>query len=169
MQNKRNIRMLAHLSILITTEIILSRFFSLTTPVVKIGFAFVPLALCGIMYGPFWTGVVAVVADLIGAGLFPSGVFFPGFTLSAGLSGIAYGVFLHGKNYSWKNLIILVLIQRIVIGLVLTTYWLTFLTSMPFETLLAARVLQVFILVPVQLVVLRIITQKIHAFSFCYE
>ena len=41
---------------------------------------------------------VGAVSDLIGATLFPFGAFFPGFTVTAGLVGLIYGLFLHQKG-----------------------------------------------------------------------
>ena len=161
MKIKHNTRMLVHLSILLTIEIVLSRFFSISTPIVKISFAFVPLALCGILYGPVWAGVLWGLADLLGANLFPVGMYFPGFTLSGTLSGVVYGLFLYKRHCPLGNIAVLVFIQRIVIGLGLSTYWLTFLTDVPFTVLFTTRILQAVILIPLQIVVLRAITEKI--------
>ena len=169
MKTKHNTRMLVHLSILLAVEIILSRFFSISTPILKIGFAFVPLAICGILYGPVWAGVIGGLADLLGANLFPVGMYFPGFTISGALSGVVYGLFLHKKTCKWGNIIALVFIQRAVIGLCLSTYWLTFLTEVPFMVLLTTRILQAVLLMPLQIVMLRAITQKIHASSLSIE
>ncbi|MCH3913775.1 MAG: folate family ECF transporter S component [Acidaminococcaceae bacterium] len=161
MKIKHNTRMLVHLSILLTIEIVLSRFFSISTPIVKISFAFVPLALCGILYGPVWAGVLGGLADLLGANLFPVGMYFPGFTLSGALSGVVYGLFLYKRHCPLGNIAVLVFLQRIVIGLGLSTYWLTFLTDVPFTVLFTTRILQAIILIPLQIVVLRAITEKI--------
>ena len=161
MKIKHNTRMLVHLSILLTIEIVLSRFFSISTPIVKISFAFVPLALCGILYGPVWAGVLGGLADLLGANLFPVGMYFPGFTLSGALSGVVYGLFLYKRRCPLGNIAVLVFLQRIVIGLGLSTYWLTFLTDVPFTVLFTTRILQAIILIPLQIVVLRAITEKI--------
>ncbi len=160
-----NTRIIVHLSILMAIEIVLSRFFSISTPIVKIGFAFVPLAICGLLYGPVWAGVVGALADILGANLFPVGMYFPGFTISSALSGVVYGLFLHKKHCSWRHIILLVLVQRMIIGLCLSTYWLTFLTKLPFMVLFSTRILQALVLIPIQIVMLRVITQKIHASS----
>ena len=168
--NKNKITIMINLALFITIEVILSRFLSISTPIVKIGFVFIPLALCGMLYGPVCAGAVGALSDIIGANLFPMGMYFPGFTISGALSGVMYGLFLHGKrNCTWSNLIILVLIQRLFLGLGLSTYWLTILTDIPFSVLIAARVLQTVILIPLQIGVLRTITQKIPLFSFSVE
>lgn len=166
---KKPTKMLVRISILLAIEIILSRFFSISTPILKIGFAFVPLAICGIFYGPIWAGVVGGLADLLGANLFPVGIYFPGFTISGTLSGIVYGLFLHKRPWTWTNIVILVFIQRIVIGLFLSTYWLTFLTKLPFTVLFTTRILQALLLIPIQIFMLRIITQRIRTSALSLE
>ena len=68
-------------AILLALLIILSRFLSVKTPILKISFSFVPTMLCAIWLGPKWTVLVNVLGDLIGATLFPSGAFFIGYTI----------------------------------------------------------------------------------------
>ncbi len=155
-------RTLAHVAILVTIEIVLSRFLSISTPVVKIGFAFVPVVICAMLYGPFWAGVVGGVSDVIGAILFPIGMYFPGFTISSILSGVVYGVFLHKGKCSWPKLITMVLINRICIGLFLSTYWFTVLTKLPFLVLLSSRAIQAVVLIPVQLLVIKLLDTKLR-------
>ena len=155
-------RTLAHVAILVTIEIVLSRFLSISTPVVKIGFAFVPVVICAMLYGPFWAGVVGGLSDIIGAILFPIGMYFPGFTLSSILSGLIYGLFLYKGPCSWPKLLTMVLINRICIGLLLSTYWFTILTKLPFLVLLSSRAIQAVVLIPVQLIVIKLLDTKLR-------
>ena len=64
---KVNPRTIAQLAILVALEVVLSRFLSINLWSNKIGFAFVPIAVTAMLYGPVTTGVTAAVADLIGA------------------------------------------------------------------------------------------------------
>ncbi len=81
-------------ALLAALEIVLSRFLSISAWNTKIGFAFVPVALAALLLGPLNAGIVAALADFLGALLFPVGPYFPGFTLTAFLMGLCYGVFL---------------------------------------------------------------------------
>ena len=49
---KLDARTMALMSLLIACEIVLSRFCSVNTHGVKLGFSFIPAALCGIILGP---------------------------------------------------------------------------------------------------------------------
>lgn len=74
---KSNIRTITHVAALIAIEIVLSRFCSIATPIVKIGFGFVPVAVCAMLYGPVWAGAAGGLGDFIGAILFPIGGYSP--------------------------------------------------------------------------------------------
>ena len=65
-------------ALLMALEIILTRFLSINTPIVRIGFGFVPVSLTAIMYGSLWAGAAYAIADVIGALLFPIAGYFPG-------------------------------------------------------------------------------------------
>lgn len=152
---------LVHVALFIALEIILSRFCSIQTPIAKIGFAFVPVALCGMLYGPVWAGILGGISDMLGAILFPfGGNYFPGFTISAILAGATYGVFLHKKEQSIYNLCIALFINRFMISLGLSTFWLTIITRVPYRLLLIARITQNILLFCVELAILRTIQIK---------
>lgn len=155
-------RTLVQVALLLTLEIVLSRFLSISTPLVKIGFAFIPVVICAMAYGPVWAGIMAALGDLIGAILFPIGIYFPGFTLSSGLCGVVYGLFLYKRTSSWPSLLIMLLIIRVVINLGLSTYWLTVLTGMPFMVLASTRIVQAIVLIPLQLIVIRALEMKLR-------
>lgn len=158
---KLDIRKIAYLSLLIALQIILSRFLSITTPISKIGFSFVPLALCGMLYGPLTAGVVAAISDFLGAILFPSGAFFPGFTLTAFLTGVVFGCFLYKeKSGKWLNIIMSVFINCIILGLLMNTFWISILYTTNYFSLFMTRVLQYMVLIPVQVCVLRIVSSR---------
>ncbi|WP_051531041.1 folate family ECF transporter S component [Clostridiisalibacter paucivorans] len=84
-------------SLLTGISIILTRFFSVIVPLVglpalRIGFGSIPIMISGILFGPIAGGLTGIVADLLGVIINPQGAFFPGFTLSAALTGIIPGV-----------------------------------------------------------------------------
>jgi ECF transporter S component (folate family) len=161
MQNKVNIKILANVALLIALEVVLSRFLSISTPIVKIGFSFVPIAFCAIMYGPVWAGVAAALGDIIGATLFPIGAFFPGFTLSAALTGVVFGLFLYNRKGNWAQLVGAVSINCIGISLLLSTFWLTIITGTSFWVLLPTRIVQNLIMIPAEFIVLRLLQKPV--------
>lgn len=152
---------MTHIALLIAVEIVLSRFCSINTPIVRIGFGFIPIAMIGMMHGPLWAGGAAAMADFIGLMLFPTGAYFPGFTLTAFLTGVTYGLLLHRKN-NWRRIILAVGIISLVLNLCLDTLWLYIITGQGYMALLPTRILKCMIMTPVQIVVIRLISSRLY-------
>lgn len=139
--------------LLIALQMILSRFCSISAWNIKIGFGFVPIVLAAILYGPVSAGVVGGLSDFLGAILFPIGPYFPGFTLTAVLTGIVYGIFLHGKNRSAGHILFSVTIVQLGLSLLLNSWWISILYDSPYVPLLATRIIQCAVLAPIEFIV----------------
>ncbi|MBB6217318.1 ECF transporter S component (folate family) [Anaerosolibacter carboniphilus] len=153
-----NVRKMVFLSLFIALEVVLTRFLSVQTPIVRIGFTFLPIAISSMMFGPIFGGVAAALADIIGMMVFPSGgAYFPGFTLTAFLSGVIYGVVLYKKPKNLVRISISAIIVSIVINLGLDTVWLMILTGKGFIALLPARIIKCLVMIPIQIPMIHIV------------
>ena len=151
-------RMLAMLGVLLALDIVLTRFLSITAWNIRIGFGFVPVVLAAMLFGPLPAAIMAALADFLGAILFPTGPYFPGFTLTAILTGLTFGLLLY-KRDSLRNTVLAVAVVQFVLGLLLNTLWISILYHSPFIPLLATRVLQSAFLSVVQIVTIRALAQ----------
>lgn len=142
-------RTMVTLAILVAMEIVLSRFLSINAWNIKIGFNFVPVVIAAMLYGPIGGAVVAALGDLLGALLFPIGAFFPGFTLTACLTGLVFGFFLH-KSQTLPRIGGAVLINQGILSLCLNTLWISILYGSPYGPLFITRIVQTLILIAVQ-------------------
>ena len=154
--SKFNTRTLTSLALLTALEIVLSRFLSINAWNIKIGFSFVPIVVAALLFGPLEAGIVAALGDFLGAILFPIGAYFPGFTLTAFLTGCVFGFFLH-KKQDWPQILVAVGINQFVLSLFLNTLWISILYGSPYGPLLATRIVQCLILTAVQVLGIRII------------
>lgn len=145
-----NLKILVHVSILVAAEVVLSRFLSISTPVMKIGLGFVPIAVCAMLYGPVWAAAAGALADFIGAVLFPIGAYFPGFTLSAALTGVIFGLFLYGGAPRLGAALAAAGLNCLAVVLLLGALWLSILMGTGFYGLLPARALQAAVMLPIQ-------------------
>lgn len=155
-------------ALMITISIVLSRFLSIKTPILSITFNFVPIMLAGIWLGPKYSCLIAVIADLIGAILFPFGEFFIGFTISAAAMGLIYGFVLYKKEgeYSKKELIIRLIIASVlvilIVNTVLNTLWLVIMYKKAFFVLLGTRIVKEIIMIPIQVGTMFILVQVLN-------
>lgn len=150
------------MAFLIALEIILTRFCSINTPILRIGFGFLPVAMMGIMYGPIWAAIGYAVGDILGMLIFPSGIFFPGFTATAMLTGLVFGLFLHNKEkITWKTVLPASLIIILVLNLCLDTLWLSIMFGDAFIALLPTRIFKCVVMLPIHLVLIPLVWNRV--------
>lgn len=156
-------------AILLAMLIILSRFLSIKTPILKISFAFIPTLLCAIWLGPKWSVLLNVLGDVIGATLFPTGPYFVGYTISTVLAGLIYGLLLYKKEadtYTDKQFILRVIlavcIVAILVNLGLNTLWNSITSGKAFLVLLGTRVVKELIMVPIRILVILFIERLLR-------
>lgn len=159
-----HLRALTVTAVMVALAIVLERVLAINTQVVKIGFYFIPIAFVGILYGPFYATVAAALSDLIGAHVVQTGAFFPGFTLTAAVSGLFFGLFLwraFRRKHPFLWVLPPVLLNNLVVGLVVNTLLISlYFSPKGFWTLFWARLsTQYAILIPVQLIFLPILVR----------
>ncbi len=139
---KNNLSRLVTVALLIAFSIVFRRFLSINTPIQSIGIGWLPILVAGMAYGPGWGFLAGALADFIGANLFPIGAYFPGFTLTAGLSGAIVPVLLGRSRWhsSYLQLLGAVAFSELITSVVLNTYWLTIITGKAAAVLLPIRV-----------------------------
>lgn len=127
----------------IAAEVILTRYFSIMVAgIVRIGFGFLPVAMLAILYGPLWAGAAYAIGDIVGMMLMPGGSFFPGFTLSAYLTGLIFGLVLYGRKVNLKTSFLASLLVIVPISLGLDTLWLVILMRKGFFAILPMRLIK---------------------------
>lgn len=166
-------------AVLIAITIVLQRFLSIRTPILQINFMFVPVLLAGMMLG--WRGAtfVAVISDLIGASLFPSGSFFPGYTLTALLMGLTAGLCLYRPariKLDKRFVIRLVICAVIIAGALnggLNTVWVLMTAGEASNIIIPVRIAKQLIMVPVMVLtmvaIVRIFAPRLNQLVFDAE
>lgn len=96
---KFSTKTIVSLSVLVALQVILTRFCSFSAWNIRIGFGFVALVVAAVLHGPVAAMLVGGLGDLIGAIAFPTGSYFPGFTLTQMLMGLSFGLALYRKPF----------------------------------------------------------------------
>ena len=120
----RHVKSLTGGAMLTALNIILNSMRIVVSSFLEISFAFLAVAAGGMLYGPVMGGIIAVVADTFGFFISPNGGFFPGFTLSAFLSGFLFGLFFYKKKITFKRVVAASVAHMIVFNFILTPLWL---------------------------------------------
>lgn len=103
MNSGSNARRISVAAMMVALSLIVSLFPSLPGPVTKFGG--LPLLIGGLLVGPRTGLAMGCLTDLIGFALRPTGPFFPGFTLSQGLTAMLPGLICLGRDpLTWRRL-----------------------------------------------------------------
>ncbi|MDR2658740.1 MAG: folate family ECF transporter S component [Spirochaetaceae bacterium] len=140
-------------SLLLAILIVVERLISVQTQFLRISFAYVPIMMSAILLGPAWSAGVATLGDVIGMMLFPKSGFFPGFTLSALLTGLIHGFFLYNTKNNKQFLIRLIISTITVLVFIhigLTSLWLVIMYKKAFILFASTRVIAAVILLPIE-------------------
>lgn len=153
------VKKILFISFMIAATIVLTRFLSIRTPILTISFSFVPIIFTSIILGYKHSILVSVVADIIGALLFPNGAFFIGYTISALLTGLIYGLLLHNKKEFILNkkfiikLIISIFLVSFLVNGVLNTIWILITVNDPSKIVVSIRIIKQLIMIPIIFIV----------------
>ena len=156
-----NVKKLVEISLLIALEVILTRFCSIYTGILRIGFGFLPVAIIAMMYGPISAGVAYAIGDILGMMIFPSGSYFPGFTLTAFLTGVIYGVVLYKHPKTWGRIILATCLVCLGMNLCLDTAWFHILMGQGYLALLPQRIFKAVVMIPIQTVLIGLVWKNI--------
>lgn len=160
-------RQAANLGLLTAISIVLTRVFGFVLPIAGVGalrisFGEIPLIIAGVLFGPWAGALTGLASDLIGYMINShGGAFFPGFALSAALTGLLAGLLLHKKRANLRlwQVGLAVLVTDLLTGVLLNTFWLTILFGQGFFVLLPMRLLARVVTIPIYTVAVFVINR----------
>ncbi len=147
----------ANLGLLTAVSIVLTRIFGFIVPVAGVGalrlsFGEIPIILAGVLFGPAGGVLTGLASDLIGYMINShGGAFFPGFSLSAALTGFIPGwiLFRHRGSLRLWQVGATVLVTDLIAGVLMNTLWLTILYGQGFFVILPMRLLARLVTLPI--------------------
>ncbi len=118
--------------------------------IASVSFGFIATATLGHLYGPVTAGMCAGVSDVFSYFLFQAsgGPFFPGYTLSAVLGGVIYGMFFYRKKLRFSRVFLAMLTVGVFINLILGSLWVSILYGYGLWGLLPPRILKNALTIP---------------------
>ncbi|MCR5488036.1 MAG: folate family ECF transporter S component [Lachnospiraceae bacterium] len=144
-----NVRIITTAGMLLAAAVVLGFFKIPISQVVEIRLQFLPVAAAGMLLGPFWGGVTGALSDILGYMVRPTGPFFPGFTVSAAIQGVIYGLILHGKEASIRRIILSQAVDLICVSFFLNSLWLSMLYGQGFLAVFTARIIKNLVMFPI--------------------
>lgn len=158
----RRTQTLTSVGILLAIQMLLSSFgvFQLTQSV-KISLAHLALAPTAMLFGPVVAGIQGALSDFLGYLLRPDGPYFPGFTLTALLGGVIYGMLLYRTKRSLWQVVLARLLVCIFVNIGLNTVFLSMLYGPAQWAALPLRALKNVLQLPIDCVLLAAVCRAV--------
>ena len=158
MSKLKNVKVLTTTAMLLAIATILGFFKIPLTNLIEIRFGNIPVAIGGALFGPAVGGILGAFADILGYLVKPTGAFFPGFTISAAVSGVIFGVVLHAGNgrVTVLRIFLAELLYTVIVGMCLNSLNLSILYGTPFLATFSARLLKEIVMLPINTLILSV-------------
>lgn len=156
MSNKlKSTQTLAVCGMLVALEIVLRWIGEWASPANNYTLAFIAAATAAYFYGPVAAALVHGLGDLLKAILIPRGAPHLGFTLTAVLIGLIFGLLLYRKRSFWRIALAVLLSQ--LVALFLNSYWLLAFIPKAYPLILLSRLPQFFTMLAIELLTLPLV------------
>ncbi len=162
-------------AMLLAFTIVFARFLSIKTQFLVISLSFIPIMMSGIWLGSKYTMTIGALGDFIGAILFPFGTYFPGFTISAAISGYIYGAVLYNndtKQMENKRFIFRLFISSflvlVIVNILITSLWLHILYGEAYLIILYTRAITSLVMLPIQISVIYFLSKYLNPIVYEY-
>lgn len=135
---------------MLTALMVILVFFKITFgDIIYITFGFLAVGLIGYLYGPVLAAVCGGIGDIIVALIRPTGPYFVGFTISAMLGGLIYGLLFYKKSISFLRILLAMLLVGVFVNILWNSFCLTLLYGYGFLGILPMRVLKNIASIPI--------------------
>ncbi len=118
-------------------------------PYIRIGFSGLPNQVVDYLFGPWIGAIFAATMDIVKWFASGDGNFFPGFTLTAVVGAIIYGVFTFNKPIKITNIVISQVLVKLICNIFMNTLWLKILYNQAVFALLPGRLISNAVMLPI--------------------
>jgi len=149
-QELKKLKTIVITALLIAIGIILGQFSIQLTETTKIGISFIATQMTATLFGPVVGGIMGGVADVLKFIIKPTGPFLIGYTISAIIGPVIYGIMLYKKPISLWRILLSKTVVAVLVNLLLGTYWSYLYFGAAFWAAIPGKLIQQIIQVPIQ-------------------
>ncbi len=170
MSKLKNTKTLTTCAMLVALAVVLGFLRIPLTNLIEIRFGSLPVAIGASLFGPGVAAVLAATADLLAYLVKPTGPFFPGFTFSAVVTAVIFGLVLYREKHDVTigRIVLAEVLHTFFVGLLLNSYNLFLLYGSPADSgisgylaVMSSRVLKELVMLPVNTVLLVLVLKPV--------
>ncbi len=160
--NMRHLKTLVVCGLFMALNIVLGYFTIKPGPYLEIGLGSITLPVIATLYGPLTACVVGLAQDLIKFLINPTGAYLPTLTILAGMGGLTYGIFFHGKKITFGRALLAKLAVNVFLNIILYSIALAPTMSVGIAAFLPARILKNLISWPILAVIIYFLIKTVQ-------
>lgn len=157
------------IALLVALNIILSRVLSiriifLGIEGIRIGFGILPVIIAGLLLGKRQGFITGIIGDILGFQLSSSGLYFPTFTLIAGLNGVLSPLMINrffNGIISLPKLVMIIAINNIITSLILTPLFLQLHFGISAAVIVPGIAISQIIIIPCMAIMINILIKRL--------
>ena len=150
----KSVRAFTLISMLTALNILLQFATVIVNDFIHIAFGFLTTAAVGMLYGPVAGMMSGGLSDILKYLIKPVGAYFPGYTLTAVLVGMVFGLILYKQRPTLPRLIVARLLTVGLLTYPLNSLWQTLTIGTPLPVLLAGRGIKALAVFPIDVFLL---------------
>ena len=150
----KQLRILVVAAMLVALRVAIASMYIPVGEELQITFGFFFNAFGSYIYGPVLAPFTGFASDIIGFTLKPTGVFFPGYTLTAMAGSLSYALFLYRKRITMARLFFTKAFVNIFVNVGMNSLWSAILYSRGFYYYFTTRLLKNIVMLPIEFVIL---------------
>ncbi len=151
----KSITTLATVALFIAVHLFLDRLTTIPlTATLHVSFKFVAIAAIGMLYGPSVSVYASFIMDILAFFLYPKGAYFPGYTITAMVTGLIFGLCLYKKKITVARCFFAKLLVNVICNLGINSLWAAILTGNAYIALLIGRTFKNVVLLPVEVAIM---------------
>ena len=161
----KSVKNLCIMSLLLALRVCLNFLTLPLSDLCHISFLFIVAGISGGMFGPFVATLFGGIGDILSYVIHPMGCYFFGFTVSAMVAGLIYGLILYKNKFSVFRIVVAEVVVDIIVNVLMNTLWISILFGMGFwELLVSVRIPKNLITIPVSLCIFILLSPLINKF-----
>lgn len=130
-------------------------------PYIRIGFSGLPNQVVDYLFGPWIGAIFGGTMDIVKWFISGDGDFFIGFTITAMLGAVIYGLFLYNKPLKLWRVIAAQATVKVVCNIILNTLWLNILYGKAIAAILPGRLVSNAIMLPIDVIIMYLMLQVV--------
>ena len=155
----KDVKIIAFAALILALNIVMQGFFVPVGESLRVYFTFIIKGIGCMVFGPVVALCYGFIGDILGYIMFPTGGFFPGYTISSMLGVFIYALFFYKSKITVMRIFLAKLTVNVFVNIILGSVWSAILYSKGYYYYFAKSIIKNLTLLPFEVILMVIVFQ----------